>query len=154
MKVTGRQAEKNRERVLDVAGRLFREKGVDGIGLDGLMKAPGDRWPRRSVRRVSSALCRTFRSVRSGRVCRTSGDYAVHILGNSPTPPVVHFRRAHSKFYRFNPCRLVATFINEKAAVTQGQAASFFASSNMEGLGAPASRSGVRRSMFDVRRLL
>jgi TetR/AcrR family transcriptional regulator, transcriptional repressor for nem operon len=41
MKVTRRQAEKNRERVLDVAGRLFREKGFDGIGLDGLMKGAG-----------------------------------------------------------------------------------------------------------------
>ena len=27
-----------RERVLDVAGRLFREKGFDGIGIDDLMK--------------------------------------------------------------------------------------------------------------------
>jgi hypothetical protein len=45
-------------------------------------------------------------------------------------------------------CRLVATFISEKAAVTQEQAASILASSNVEGLGAPASRSGVRRSAF------
>ena len=41
MKVTRRQAEKNRERILDVAGRLFREKGFDGIRLDGLMKGAG-----------------------------------------------------------------------------------------------------------------
>ena len=41
MKVTRRQAEKNRERVLDVAGRLFREKGFDGIGVDDLMKGAG-----------------------------------------------------------------------------------------------------------------
>src|SRR4029077_10604557 len=41
MKVTRKQAEKNRERVLDVAGRLFREKGFDGIGVDDLMKGAG-----------------------------------------------------------------------------------------------------------------
>ena len=41
MKVTRQQAEKNRERVLDVAGRLFREKGFDGIGVDDLMKGAG-----------------------------------------------------------------------------------------------------------------
>ena len=41
MKVTRQQAEKNRERVLDVAGRLFRENGFDGIGVDGLMKGAG-----------------------------------------------------------------------------------------------------------------
>jgi TetR/AcrR family transcriptional regulator, transcriptional repressor for nem operon len=41
MKVTREQAERNRERVLDVAGRLFRENGFDGIGVDGLMKGAG-----------------------------------------------------------------------------------------------------------------
>ena len=41
MKVTRQQAERNRERVLDVAGRLFREKGFDGIGVDDLMKGAG-----------------------------------------------------------------------------------------------------------------
>ena len=41
MKVSRQQAEKNRERVLDVAGRLFREKGFNGIGVDDLMKGAG-----------------------------------------------------------------------------------------------------------------
>jgi TetR/AcrR family transcriptional regulator, transcriptional repressor for nem operon len=41
MKVTREQAERNRERVLDVAGRLFRENGFDGIGVDDLMKGAG-----------------------------------------------------------------------------------------------------------------
>jgi TetR/AcrR family transcriptional regulator, transcriptional repressor for nem operon len=41
MKVTREQAKRNRERVLDVAGRLFRENGFDGIGVDGLMKGAG-----------------------------------------------------------------------------------------------------------------
>jgi len=41
MKVTREQAKENRARVLEVAGRLFREKGLDGIGVDGLMKGAG-----------------------------------------------------------------------------------------------------------------
>ena len=41
MKVTRQQAERNRKRVLDVAGRLFRENCLDGIGVDGLMKGVG-----------------------------------------------------------------------------------------------------------------
>src|SRR5258708_23702873 len=41
MKVTRQQAEKNRERVLEVAGRLFREKGFDGVGVADLMKSAG-----------------------------------------------------------------------------------------------------------------
>ena len=41
MKVTREQAKKNRARVLEVAGRLFREKGLDGIGVDDLMKGAG-----------------------------------------------------------------------------------------------------------------
>jgi TetR/AcrR family transcriptional regulator, transcriptional repressor for nem operon len=41
MKVTREQANKNRARVIEVAGRLFREKGLDGIGVDDLMKGAG-----------------------------------------------------------------------------------------------------------------
>jgi TetR/AcrR family transcriptional repressor of nem operon len=41
MKVSKAQAEKNRDRVIDVAGALFRERGYDGIGLAKLMKAAG-----------------------------------------------------------------------------------------------------------------
>ena len=41
MKVTRAQAEENRNRVLDVAGRLFRERGFDGIGIADLMKEAG-----------------------------------------------------------------------------------------------------------------
>jgi len=41
MKVTREHAEKNRERVLEVAGRMFREKGFDGIGVADLMKDAG-----------------------------------------------------------------------------------------------------------------
>jgi len=41
MKVTRAQAELNRERILDSAAQLFRERGVDGIGLNELMQAAG-----------------------------------------------------------------------------------------------------------------
>lgn len=41
MKVTREQCEENRERILDVAGTLLREKGFDGIGIADIMKAAG-----------------------------------------------------------------------------------------------------------------
>ena len=41
MKVTRAKAAENRNRVLDVAGRLFRERGFDGIGIADLMKEAG-----------------------------------------------------------------------------------------------------------------
>jgi TetR/AcrR family transcriptional repressor of nem operon len=41
MRVSREQASQNRERVLDVAARLFREKGFDGIGVADLMKTAG-----------------------------------------------------------------------------------------------------------------
>src|SRR3954447_13871309 len=41
MRVSRDQAEKNRQTVINVASRLFREHGFDGIGLKDLMKAAG-----------------------------------------------------------------------------------------------------------------
>lgn len=41
MRVSKQQAEQNRERVLDVASTLFRERGFDGIGVAELMKHAG-----------------------------------------------------------------------------------------------------------------
>src|SRR4051812_38748026 len=41
MKVSREQAAENRERILDVAAQLFRERGFDGIGVADLMKAAG-----------------------------------------------------------------------------------------------------------------
>jgi TetR/AcrR family transcriptional repressor of nem operon len=41
MKVTRVQAEENRNRVIEVAGQLFREHGFNGIGIADLMKAAG-----------------------------------------------------------------------------------------------------------------
>ncbi|OYR16525.1 TetR/AcrR family transcriptional regulator [Brucella thiophenivorans] len=41
MRVSRVQAEQNRERVIDVASRLFRQHGFDGIGLKDLMKGAG-----------------------------------------------------------------------------------------------------------------
>lgn len=41
MKVSKEQAAENRERILDAATRLFRERGFDGIGVADLMKQVG-----------------------------------------------------------------------------------------------------------------
>lgn len=41
MKVSRAQAEENRERILDNAAQLFRERGFDGIGLNELMQSAG-----------------------------------------------------------------------------------------------------------------
>jgi TetR/AcrR family transcriptional repressor of nem operon len=41
MKVSREQAAANRERIVEVAGKLFRERGFDGIGVADLMKAAG-----------------------------------------------------------------------------------------------------------------
>ena len=41
MRVTREQAAANRERILEVAGTLFRERGYDGIGVADIMKRAG-----------------------------------------------------------------------------------------------------------------
>lgn len=41
MKVSREQAARNRERILDTAAQLFRERGFDGIGVADLMKEAG-----------------------------------------------------------------------------------------------------------------
>jgi len=41
MRVSREKAAENRERILAVAGTLFREKGFDGIGLSEIMKGAG-----------------------------------------------------------------------------------------------------------------
>jgi TetR/AcrR family transcriptional regulator, transcriptional repressor for nem operon len=41
MKVSREQAAENRERIVQVASKLFRERGFDGIGVADLMKAAG-----------------------------------------------------------------------------------------------------------------
>jgi TetR/AcrR family transcriptional repressor of nem operon len=41
MKVSREQAAENRERILQAAARLFRENGIDGVGIDGIMKSAG-----------------------------------------------------------------------------------------------------------------
>lgn len=41
MKVSKEQMAENRERILDAAARLFRERGFDGIGVADLMKTAG-----------------------------------------------------------------------------------------------------------------
>ena len=41
MRVTREKAAENRERIVDTAARLFRERGFDGVGVDAIMKDAG-----------------------------------------------------------------------------------------------------------------
>lgn len=41
MRLTQAESERNRKQILEAAERLFRERGFDGVGLDGLMKGAG-----------------------------------------------------------------------------------------------------------------
>ena len=41
MKVSREQAAQNRERIVEIAGQLFRERGYNGIGVADLMKSAG-----------------------------------------------------------------------------------------------------------------
>src|SRR5260370_1271740 len=41
MRLTQAESEQNRKRILEVAGRLFRQRGFDEVGVDDLMKAAG-----------------------------------------------------------------------------------------------------------------
>ena len=41
MRLTQAESERNRKQILEAAGRLFREQGFEGVGVDGLMKGAG-----------------------------------------------------------------------------------------------------------------
>jgi len=41
VRVSREQFAENRQRILEVAGRLFREKGFEGVGVDGIMEEAG-----------------------------------------------------------------------------------------------------------------
>jgi AcrR family transcriptional regulator len=41
MRVSREQAEANREKILEVAGTLFRERGFDGTAVDDIMRRAG-----------------------------------------------------------------------------------------------------------------
>src|ERR1041385_6860544 len=41
VRVTREQAEANRDKILDIAGTLFRERGYEGIGVADIMKRAG-----------------------------------------------------------------------------------------------------------------
>ncbi len=41
MRLTQAESARNRKQILEVAGRLFRQRGFDGAGVDDLMKAAG-----------------------------------------------------------------------------------------------------------------
>ena len=41
MRVSRQQAAENRQRIVEAASRLFRERGFDGVGVDAVMKEAG-----------------------------------------------------------------------------------------------------------------
>src|SRR5262249_39705832 len=41
MRVSRQQFAENRQRILEVAAKLFREKGFEGVGVDGIMEEAG-----------------------------------------------------------------------------------------------------------------
>ena len=41
MRVSKEQAANNRRRILEAAARLFRERGIDGTGVDAITEAAG-----------------------------------------------------------------------------------------------------------------
>ncbi len=41
MRVSREKAAENRERIVEIASRLFREKGFDGVGVDSIMRGAG-----------------------------------------------------------------------------------------------------------------
>ncbi len=41
MRVSRQQAAENRQRIVEAAARLFRERGFEGVGIDAVMKAAG-----------------------------------------------------------------------------------------------------------------
>lgn len=41
MRVSREKAAENRQRIVDAAARLFRDKGFDGVGVDAIMKSAG-----------------------------------------------------------------------------------------------------------------
>ena len=41
MRVSRQEAAENRQRIVEAASRLFRDKGLDGVGVDAIMKEAG-----------------------------------------------------------------------------------------------------------------
>lgn len=67
MKVTKEQRSENREKILDAASKLYREHGIDGIGIGELSKTVGlthggfyRQFPEGKEQLVSQAIARTF----------------------------------------------------------------------------------------------
>ena len=114
MRVSRIQAEENRQTVINVASRLFREHGFDGIGLKDLMKGAGltqgafykqfaskeDLAAQASRRALESAADRcsaqaetvgdeSFRDPRSGRKLPADDDESERLIGASDVVQLV-----------------------------------------------------------------
>src|SRR4029453_7826596 len=90
MKVSREQAGQNRERIIEAAARLFRERGFEGIGVADLMKEAGlthggfyCHFSSKEVLIAEAAALALPRSLAllSTRPARTSGDPLSDIAG-------------------------------------------------------------------------
>jgi len=85
MRVTRVQAEENRQKVINVASRLFRERGFDGIGLKDVMEGAG---------MTQGAFYKQFASKEdlitqaSGRALETTTRKCLAAIANNPDDPL------------------------------------------------------------------
>lgn len=109
MRVSRAQAEENRQNVIDVASRLFRQHGFEGIGLKDLMEAAG---------MTQGAFYKQFSSKEdliaeaSGRALESANkrwSNAVAAKGNDPLGAIIAFymSNGHRK-EKLDGCPLVA----------------------------------------------
>ena len=121
MRVSREQAAENRERIVDVASRLFREHGFDGVGVDAIMKEAG---------LTHGGFYKQFKS---------KDDLAAQALTKALT-------RGNEKLSRFNEVEsYVAAYLSERHCADRGDGCGLAA------LGTDVAREGkgVRRALTD-----
>lgn len=121
MRVSREQAAENRERVVEVASRLFREHGFDGVGVDAIMKEAG---------LTHGGFYKQFKS---------KDDLAAQALTKALT-------RGTEKLSRFTDLRsYIAAYLSEQHCADRGDGCGLAA------LGSDAAREGkgVRRALTD-----
>lgn len=100
MKVSRKQAAENRERILDVAAQLFREKGFDGIGIADLMKSAGlthGGFYNQFASKEDLAAQATARAIEQ------NGEYWAKVFDSEADPWRVYVERYLSSAHRDNP---------------------------------------------------
>src|SRR5260370_20293122 len=99
MRLTKEQATENRQRIIETAGRLFRESGFNGVSVADLMKAAGfthggfyNHFPSKEALAASAALAGLQRS--NVTLTETLMDHAG--CNYSPVWPVIEHYRSSS----------------------------------------------------------